>query len=132
MQNVNYNQGKAISPLDGRYLSKVNDLEEYCSEYALMKYRTQVEIEYFIYFCERVLDYNEKSDDIRTISDNFGIEDYQTIKKFEEKTNHDVKAVEYFIRDRLEQLHVPVFYRNHVHFGLTSHDTNSPAMILNA
>lgn len=123
-------EGLAISPLDGRYYNKVSDLSYYFSEYALVKYRLQIEVEYFLYFNESILNYSDKSEEIQNIYIDFDMKDFNKIKEIEKKTNHDVKAVEYFLREKLEDLHVPLFNINFVHFGLTSHDINSPAMIL--
>ena len=125
---------KAISPIDGRYRSKVERLEAYFSEYALIRYRVRVEIEYFIALCKIPLTQlsNLTNDDfkaLRKLYVDFSIEDAQRVKSLEQTTNHDVKAVEYFIKEKLtnsdlkEQLEF-------VHFGLTSQDINNTAIPL--
>jgi len=125
---------KAISPIDGRYRSKVERLEAYFSEYALIRYRVRVEIEYFIALCKIPLTQlsNLTNDDYSTLRKlyvEFSIEDAQRVKSLEQTTNHDVKAVEYFIKEKLtnsdlkEQLEF-------VHFGLTSQDINNTAIPL--
>jgi adenylosuccinate lyase len=122
----------AISPVDGRYRNTVADCDLYFSEYALIKYRLQVEIEYFIALCElplpqlrdfRISDFEE----IRSIYRAFTIEDAQKIKDTEKITNHDVKAVEYFLKTRFDDLELGKF-KEFIHFGLTSQDINNTAV----
>ncbi len=124
----------AISPVDGRYNSKTNELSSFFSEYALFKYRVKVEIEYFIALCQLPLQGTEafdKSnfDDLRLIYKDFKIEDAEIIKEKERITNHDVKAVEYFIKDRFEELDLADF-KEFIHFGLTSQDINNTSVPL--
>jgi len=124
----------AISPIDGRYRSKVEALGNYFSEYALIKYRVLVEIEYFIALTE--LDINalstfpsDKKEALRDIYRDFSEADAEQIKTIERTTNHDVKAVEYFIKDQLEKLGLNK-YEEFIHFGLTSQDINNTAVPL--
>jgi adenylosuccinate lyase len=124
----------AISPVDGRYRSKVENLAEYFSEYALIKYRVLVEIEYFISLSKEKIDAladfpSEKEADLRAIYQKFSEEDAQSIKEIEKITNHDVKAVEYFIKQKLEKLGLSK-YEEFIHFGLTSQDINNTAIPL--
>lgn len=124
----------AISPIDGRYRSKVDNLGAYFSEYALIKYRVLVEIEYFISLTKENIgalnDFpEEKINDLRAIYKQFSEEDAQAIKEIEKTTNHDVKAVEYFIKDKLAQLKLSK-YEEFIHFGLTSQDINNTAIPL--
>lgn len=124
----------AISPIDGRYRSKVNELAPYFSEEALIKYRVLVEIEYFIALCEIPLPQLEAVDtsvfeDLRGIYKNFSSEDALAIKKIESVTNHDVKAVEYFIKEKFDALNLSA-YKEFIHFGLTSQDINNTAIPL--
>ncbi|MEM6515363.1 MAG: adenylosuccinate lyase [Bacteroidota bacterium] len=124
----------AISPIDGRYRNKVELLSNYFSEEALIKYRVLVEIEYFIALCEAGLPQLEKVDTsvfdgLRTIYKNFSAEDAQTIKDIEKTTNHDVKAVEYFIKEKFDTLGLSDF-KEFIHFGLTSQDINNTAIPL--
>ncbi|WP_147676084.1 adenylosuccinate lyase [Algibacter pacificus] len=124
----------AISPIDGRYRSKVNELAPYFSEEALIKYRVLVEIEYFIALCEIPLPQLESVDngvfeDLRGIYKNFSSEDALAIKKIESVTNHDVKAVEYFIKEKFDALNLSA-YKEFIHFGLTSQDINNTAIPL--
>ena len=124
----------AISPLDGRYREKVNSLAEYFSEKALIKFRIKVEIEYFISLCNIPLKQLEKFDRIkfdslRSIYKNFNDEDAEHIKKLEQKTNHDVKAVEYFLREKFTSIGISQ-YKEFIHFGLTSQDINNTAIPL--
>jgi adenylosuccinate lyase len=125
---------KAISPIDGRYASKVKDLEEYFSEYALIKYRLWVEIKYFIALLEFNLpelgDFpDDRIDDLLKIVDQFDLEDAKKVKDIESVTNHDVKAVEYFIKEKFEELGLSEF-SEFIHFGLTSQDINNTAVPL--
>ncbi|MEL0652243.1 adenylosuccinate lyase [Algibacter sp. TI.3.09] len=124
----------AISPIDGRYRSKVNELAPYFSEEALIKYRVLVEIEYFIALCEIPLPQLESVDkavfdNLRGIYKNFSSEDALAIKKIESVTNHDVKAVEYFIKEKFDALNLSA-YKEFIHFGLTSQDINNTAIPL--
>ena len=124
----------AISPIDGRYRSKVNELAPYFSEEALIKYRVLVEIEYFIALCEIPLPQLASVDkgvfeDLRGIYKNFSSEDALAIKKIESVTNHDVKAVEYFIKEQFDALNLSE-YKEFIHFGLTSQDINNTAIPL--
>ncbi|MGK0252899.1 MAG: adenylosuccinate lyase [Mariniflexile sp.] len=124
----------AISPIDGRYRSKVNELAPFFSEEALIKYRVLVEIEYFIALCEiplpQLKDVNTGVfDDLRAIYKNFSTEDALAIKKIEHVTNHDVKAVEYFIKEKFDTLGLSKF-KEFIHFGLTSQDINNTAIPL--
>ena len=125
---------KAISPIDGRYNSKTAELSEYFSEEALIKYRVKVEIEYFIALCRYKLPQLEAVDkevyeELRKIYQNFSVEDAQEIKDIEKTTNHDVKAVEYFIKKHFDRLNLQD-YKEFVHFGLTSQDINNTAVPL--
>ena len=124
----------AISPVDGRYHEKVKDLEHYFSEYALIKYRVRVEIEYFIALCEIPLEqlrtFNGADfEKLRNIYRNFTIENAEEIKEIEKTTNHDVKAVEYFIKRRFKEMGLEKF-GEFVHFGLTSQDINNTSVPL--
>ncbi|WP_179315834.1 adenylosuccinate lyase [Winogradskyella undariae] len=124
----------AISPIDGRYRSKVEKLKDYFSEEALIKYRVLVEIEYFIALCELPLPQLESVsssvfEDLRAIYKNFTAVDAQAIKDIEKVTNHDVKAVEYFIKDKFDALELST-YKEFIHFGLTSQDINNTAIPL--
>lgn len=123
-----------ISPIDGRYHSKTKELGNYYSEFALFKYRVKVEIEYFIALCELPLPGTEKFnhdkfDSLRNIYRDFKFEDAELIKQKEIITNHDVKAVEYFIKDKFEELGISEF-KEFIHFGLTSQDINNTAVPL--
>jgi adenylosuccinate lyase len=122
----------AISPVDGRYGNKVEGLYQYFSEYALIKYRVFTEIEYFIALCEIPLPQltaitKEKLDKLREIHHNFSIKDATRIKEIESITNHDVKAVEYFIKEEFDKLEL-VKYKEFIHFALTSQDANNTAI----
>ena len=124
----------AISPIDGRYRSKTESLAPYFSEEALIKYRVQVEIEYFIALCEiplpQLKDFdNSLFDELRNIYRNFSSENASTIKDIEKVTNHDVKAVEYFIKEKFDKLNLTK-YKEFIHFGLTSQDINNTAVPL--
>lgn len=124
----------AISPIDGRYRSKTDELANYFSEYALIRYRVQVEIEYFIALCELPLPQLSNTDkklftDLRAIYTAFSIEDAQKVKNTENITNHDVKAVEYFIKDKFDEIGLSD-YKEFIHFGLTSQDINNTAVPL--
>jgi len=124
----------AISPIDGRYRSKTGVLAPYFSEEALIKYRVQVEIEYFISLCElplpQLLDFDfSLFNDLRAIYKDFSTEDALAIKEIEKVTNHDVKAVEYFIKEKFDVLNISG-YKEFIHFGLTSQDINNTAVPL--
>jgi len=124
----------AISPIDGRYRSKVSELAPYFSEEALIKYRVLVEIEYFIALCEIPLPQLQSVDsaifdNLRAIYKDFSSDDALAIKKIESVTNHDVKAVEYFIKDQFDALGLSE-YKEFIHFGLTSQDINNTAIPL--
>ncbi|WP_430468574.1 adenylosuccinate lyase [Winogradskyella ouciana] len=124
----------AISPIDGRYRSKVEALGNYFSEEALIKYRVLVEIEYFIALCELPLPQlasvsHSVFDDLRAIYRNFTPVDASAIKEIEKVTNHDVKAVEYFIKEKFDALDL-ADYKEFIHFGLTSQDINNTAIPL--
>ena len=124
----------AVSPIDGRYRKQVEDLSLYFSEYALIKYRVRVEIEYFIALCELPLEQlksfpTENFAALRNIYNNFSEEDAQKVKDIEKVTNHDVKAVEYFIKDEFKKLGIEK-YGEFVHFGLTSQDINNTSVPL--
>ena len=128
------NELNAISPIDGRYRTKVNELGNYFSEEALIKYRILVEIEYFIALCELPLPQlngvkTEQFKDLREIYQNFTLEDALTIKSIEKVTNHDVKAVEYFIKEKFDSLGLKE-HKEFIHFGLTSQDINNTAVPL--
>lgn len=122
----------AISPIDGRYRDKVESLSAYFSEYALIKYRVKVEIEYFITLCELPLPQlikfdHEYFEDLRKIYQNFSVADAEEVKEIEKTTNHDVKAVEYFIKRHFDQLNLQPF-KEFIHFGLTSQDINNTSL----
>jgi adenylosuccinate lyase len=126
----------AVSPIDGRYRSKTKSLSVYFSEEALIRYRVLVEVEYFIALCEANLpqlkNVNRSSfDGLRKLYKNFTTEDALWIKETEKTTNHDVKAVEYFIKDKFEALGLSEF-KEFIHFGLTSQDINNTAIPLSA
>ena len=124
----------AISPIDGRYRNKVVDLSQYFSECALIKYRVTVELEYFIALCELPLlgleDFKKENFPVlRDIFKNFSVEEAQKVKEKEKVTNHDVKAVEYFIKDRFAEKGWTK-WSEFIHFGLTSQDINNTAFPL--
>jgi adenylosuccinate lyase len=121
----------AISPIDGRYRSQLQQLGEYFSEYALIKYRVDVEVSYFIFLSEKKffpLSAHTKKALLATV-ENFSMEDALEIKKIERTTNHDVKAVEYFLKTRLDQTK-EADTKEWIHFGLTSQDINNTAIPL--
>ncbi len=125
----------AISPIDGRYRGKAGALASYFSEFALIKYRVQVEIEYFITLCELPLPQLKSVDssifdNLRDIYRNFSETDANRIKEIESVTNHDVKAVEYFIKEKFDQLGGLDAYKEFIHFGLTSQDINNTSVPL--
>ncbi|WP_428331438.1 adenylosuccinate lyase [Mucilaginibacter sp.] len=122
----------AISPIDGRYRNTTSDLALYFSEYALIKYRVFVEIEYFIALCEHPLpqlnDFDKNvAEKLRNIYKNFSEADAESIKLIEKTTNHDVKAVEYFIKKEFDKLGLEA-QKEFIHFGLTSQDINNTAI----
>ena len=124
----------AITPVDGRYASKTAELTHYFSEFALIKYRVRVEIEYFIALCETGVEQlsgvdSDLFEPLRDIYRNFQTEDAQKIKDIEKVTNHDVKAVEYFIKEQFEGLGLSQ-YQEFIHFGLTSQDINNTSVPL--
>jgi adenylosuccinate lyase len=122
---------QAISPIDGRYQKQLSNLSNYFSEYALIRYRTYVEIEYFISLSEAkffTLTVAQKKA-LRKIHTEFSVEDAQQIKDIEKVTNHDVKAVEYFLKEKLTALKMSA-YQEWIHFGLTSQDINNTAIPL--
>lgn len=125
----------AISPIDGRYRDKTELLAGYFSEYALIRYRVRVEIEYFIALCELPLPQLVSLDktlfeQLRDIYRNFGEEEARRVKAIEEVTNHDVKAVEYFIKEEFDKIGGLDVYKEFVHFGLTSQDINNTSVPL--
>ena len=132
----------AVSPIDGRYRSKTQDLAAYFSEYALIKYRVRVEIEYFITLCELPLPQLESFDKglferLRDIYRNFSEADAQRVKDIEKVTNHDVKAVEYFIKEKFDEIEKQATVncqlstvKEFIHFGLTSQDINNTSVPL--
>ena len=127
-------QLNAISPIDGRYRSKTNELADYFSEEALIKYRVLVEIEYFISLCNLPLPQLANFDEhlyteLRAIYKKFSAADAKAIKDIECVTNHDVKAVEYFIKEKFDTLNLSK-YKEFIHFGLTSQDINNTAVPL--
>ena len=122
----------AISPIDGRYRDKVDSLANYFSESALIRYRVMVEVEYFIALCELPLPQlrgfdHALFDNLKEIYLDFTVEDAQKIKDIEKVTNHDVKAVEYFIKERFDALNLHE-YKEFIHFGLISQDINNTAV----
>ena len=124
----------AISPVDGRYRNKTSALSRYFSEEALIKYRVLVEVEYFISLCEIPLPQLKNFDnsffnDLRSIYQNFSSDDAKAIKVIENITNHDVKAVEYFLKEKFDVLNLST-YKEFIHFGLTSQDINNTAVPL--
>lgn len=125
----------AISPIDGRYRSKTEALDSFFSEFALMKYRVRVEVEYFIALCELPLPQLKSIDHnvfgtLRDIYRNFSETDAQRIKEIESVTNHDVKAVEYFLKEQFDKLGGLEAYKEFIHFGLTSQDINNTSVPL--
>ncbi|MEN8927465.1 MAG: adenylosuccinate lyase, partial [Flavobacteriales bacterium] len=123
----------AITPIDGRYRNKVSELSDYFSEYALIKYRVHVEIEYFISLCQIPMpsleDINKEEIfvELRKIYSEFSLEDAAKVKEIELVTNHDVKAVEYFIKEKIQDLDLGKA-TEFIHFGLTSQDINNTAI----
>ena len=124
----------AISPIDGRYEKNVHELSAYFSEFALIKYRVLVEVEYYIALCEIPLPQLKNFDSkhypkLRNIYSDFSVEDAQKIKNIEAVTNHDVKAVEYFLKEKFDELNLTE-EKEFIHFGLTSQDINNTAIPL--
>ena len=124
----------AISPVDGRYRSKSKPLHAFFSEYALIKYRVKIEIEYFISLCSHPIPQLESFqhslfEDLRSIYEHFSQENAKVIKDIEKTTNHDVKAVEYFLKNEFDRLGISD-YKEFIHFGLTSQDINNTAVPL--
>jgi adenylosuccinate lyase len=129
---ITLNELNAVSPIDGRYRSKTVSLAPFFSEEALIKYRVLIEIEYFIALCEIPLPQLKKIDkgqfvSLRNLYNNLSTQDALWIKETEKTTNHDVKAVEYFIKDAFEKLGLSS-YKEFIHFGLTSQDINNTAI----
>ena len=125
----------AISPVDGRYRGKTAPLADYFSEYALIRYRVRVEIEYFITLCELPLPHlasfdHALFDSLRDIYRSFNEESAQHVKDIEKVTNHDVKAVEYFIKEEFDKIGGLEAYKEFIHFGLTSQDINNTSVPL--
>ena len=125
----------AVSPIDGRYRGKTEKLAEYFSEYALIKYRIRVEIEYFITLCElplpQLADFDHANfDALRDISRKFTEEGAARVKEIEKVTNHDVKAVEYYIKEQIDKIGDFEKYKEFIHFGLTSQDINNTSVPL--
>ena len=127
----------ATSPIDGRYRSKTESLDQYFSEYALIRYRVRVEIEYFIFLCELPLPQlaafpRDLFPTLRAIYQDFSVEDAQRVKDIEAVTNHDVKAVEYFIKEKIDDINNPSLHaaKEFIHFGLTSQDINNTSVPL--
>ena len=125
----------AISPVDGRYRGKTEPLVEYFSEYALIRYRVRVEIEYFITLCELPLPQlasfpTELFERLRQIYKDFTTDDAQRVKDIEKVTNHDVKAVEYFIKEQFDAIGGLDSFKEFIHFGLTSQDINNTSVPL--
>ena len=123
----------AISPIDGRYRNKTAALAPYFSEYALMKYRTRVEIEYFIALCEiplpQLADFDKSHfAALRAIYEQFSEADAARVKEIESVTNHDVKAIEYFIKEKIDAIGGMDAYKEFIHFGLTSQDINNTSI----
>lgn len=131
---MNLNDLTAISPIDGRYRIQTKDLAVYFSEFGLIKYRVMVEVEYFIHLCETTVPSLQKFDnsnynELRKIYKNFNESDATAIKNLEKTTNHDVKAVEYFLKSKFDLLNLSQ-YKEFIHFGLTSQDINNTSIPL--
>jgi len=129
---MNLSELTSISPIDGRYRSKTSELSSFFSEFALIKYRILVEIEYFIALCEfsipQLANFNKENyKKLREIYRKFSMSDAEKIKEIEKITNHDVKAVEYFLKERFDELQLSG-YKEFIHFGLTSQDINNTAI----
>lgn len=122
----------AVSPVDGRYRSKIEELDVYFSEYGLIKYRVLVEVEYFIALCKIPIPALKECpqsafDKLRKLYKSFSVDDAQHVKNIEKVTNHDVKAVEYFLKEKFDELGLSD-YKEFIHFGLTSQDINNTAV----
>ena len=131
---MNHDSLMAVSPVDGRYERQTEPLREYFSEFALIRYRIRVEIEYFIALCEiplpQLSDFDKsKFEALRDIYRNFTAEEAQRVKDIEKVTNHDVKAVEYFIKEKFQEMDI-MKWGEFVHFGLTSQDINNTSVPL--
>ena len=131
---MSFNSLMAISPIDGRYRDKTKSLSDFFSEFALIKYRVKIEVEYFIALCEIPLPQLKDIDasiypQLRKIYEEFSEEDANKIKSTERITNHDVKAVEYFVKEKFDALQLNE-YKEYIHFGLTSQDINNTAIPL--
>jgi adenylosuccinate lyase len=131
---MDFSSLEAISPVDGRYRRATQKLADYFSEGALIKYRVMVEVEYFIALCELPLPQLEGFDPklfktLRAIYKDFSLADGQRVKEIEKTTNHDVKAVEYFLKEKFDALDLQAF-KEFIHFGLTSQDINNTALPL--
>lgn len=129
---MNISELTAISPIDGRYRKKVERLDEYFSEFGLIRARVMVEVEYFIALCQLPLPQLKDFDPkyfrkLRNIVKSFKVADAQEIKEIEKTTNHDVKAVEYFLKRRFDEMNLGQ-YKEFIHFGLTSQDINNSAV----
>ena len=129
-----YSEYFAISPIDGRYKNKTKDLSKYFSEFAYMKYRLKVEVDYFIELSRTVPQLSNfpenLMEEMRDFYLKFSITDAVTIKNFEKGVNHDVKAVEYFLREKFDFMNLDPSYKEFIHFGLTSQDINNTAFPL--
>lgn len=128
------NKLSAISPIDGRYRAKTKSLSPYFSEFGLIQYRVRVEVEYFIALCEIPLPQlrhfpSSLFEELRSVYKHFNLEQAQAIKEIEKVTNHDVKAVEYFLKQLFDDLNISE-YKEFIHFGLTSQDVNNTAIPL--
>lgn len=128
------NELSAISPIDGRYRSKIKPLAKYFSEFGWIQYRVKIEVEYFIALCQiplpQLLDFDhDKFADLRRIYQNFEEADALIVKEIEQTTNHDIKAVEYFIKQKFDILGIAT-YKEFIHFGLTSQDINNTSIPL--
>lgn len=133
-KKMDFNMLTAISPIDGRYRNKTEALSPFFSEFGLIRYRVLVEIEYFIALCEwsvpELSDFPaSKYEDLRNLYKHFDMADAERIKEIERTTNHDVKAVEYFLREKLDAFGISA-YKEFIHFGLTSQDINNTAIPL--
>ncbi|MBR4302355.1 MAG: adenylosuccinate lyase [Bacteroidaceae bacterium] len=132
---MSMNELTSISPIDGRYRSKTHQLADYFSEFALIRYRVRVEIEYFISLCELPLPQLKGINSsaylsLRSIWQNFTEQDAAHIKEIESVTNHDVKAVEYFLKEQFDKIPELIDYKEFIHFGLTSQDINNTSVPL--
>ncbi|MBO7260274.1 MAG: adenylosuccinate lyase [Bacteroidaceae bacterium] len=132
---MSMNELTSISPIDGRYRSKTHQLADYFSEFALIRYRVRVEVEYFIALCELPLPQLAAIDSkaylsLRSIWQNFSEQDAAHIKEIESVTNHDVKAVEYFLKEEFDKIPELIDYKEFIHFGLTSQDINNTSVPL--